>query len=88
MDGSGIIRYADGSCYEGQFKNDKYEGKGKLMFKNGGSYEGEFINNLMEGKGKYIYPDDKIYEGYFKMDWSMDLEKYLGMKINILKDIG
>ena len=66
IDGEGIIRYFNGSMYEGQFKNWKYEGKGKITFKNGGSYEGDFYNNLIHGKGKYIYPDGKIYEGNFQ----------------------
>ena len=41
----------DGSKYEGEFKNDEYEGHGIKVFSNGEKYEGEFHKGNMHGKG-------------------------------------
>ena len=40
MHGQGALLFADGSKYEGSFKNDKYEGYGKETMKDGSCYEG------------------------------------------------
>jgi hypothetical protein len=41
LDGFGILTWADGSRYEGQFKDDWIEGKGKVKLANGTEYQGE-----------------------------------------------
>ena len=41
--------------YDGEWKNDKYEGKGIYYYKNGDRYEGDWKNGKREGKGIYYY---------------------------------
>ena len=40
--------------YEGQFKNDAYEGYGRLFYNGISFYEGFFKNNCYNGRGKYV----------------------------------
>ena len=42
----------DGTKYEGDFKNDNFEGKGTLFFSDGGRYEGDWKNGM---RGTYIF---------------------------------
>ncbi len=43
MDGKGKLTYPDGSCYEGEFKEDKRHGQGKYIWVDGHSYIGGWI---------------------------------------------
>ena len=49
--GRGLLVYADGSNYIGQFVNDKREGKGRLNKNNGESIHITWKNDKMEGIG-------------------------------------
>jgi len=49
--GSGLYKWADGSKYDGHWKNNKMEGFGKFSWNNGRYYEGEWKDNMMHGKG-------------------------------------
>ena len=49
------IIFEDDSFYEGDMKDEKFDGKGKLYINNGDKYEGEWKNGLREGKGIYYY---------------------------------
>ena len=54
MEGQGELIDADGNLvYEGQWKDDHYEGKGRLMGRGTDftKYEGEFRGGRMEGFG-------------------------------------
>ena len=42
---------ANGDVYEGDFKNNKFDGRGIERLKNGQRYEGKWKNNLKNGKG-------------------------------------
>jgi hypothetical protein len=42
----------DGCYYEGDFKDDKFEGKGIYKFANGEFYDGEWLDDNINGKGK------------------------------------
>ena len=70
----GVIKHGIGKeykddklIYEGEYKNDKFNGKGILHYQYGSTpntkYEGEFKDNKPNGKGKFIYPNGTIYEG-------------------------
>lgn len=39
--GYGIIKFADGATYEGEFRNNMLHGKGKYVWKDGKMYDGE-----------------------------------------------
>jgi hypothetical protein len=50
-DGKGVLKYDDGSCFEGSWKCDqRIEGTMKLQ--NGAFYIGSFKNDRFEGMGK------------------------------------
>ncbi len=44
MHGKGIMKYADGSIYEGDWVNDVMHGEGIFIYDDGSKYEGEFQN--------------------------------------------
>ncbi len=61
----GILKYQDGSKYEGQLKNNKFEGYG-THFRPDGTirYQGEFKEGVYHGKGIWYHPNGKKwYEG-------------------------
>ena len=66
MEGRGILNYPDGSSYEGDFKNAKFEGKGILRCTSRYVYEGDFKDGKCEGEGTLTYANGNVYEGHFK----------------------
>ena len=59
-DGKGKEYYSNGNLkYEGNFKNDEYDGRGKYYFENGEYYEGDFEKGKKIGSG-YIYKEGQI----------------------------
>lgn len=48
------MTYADGSKYEGEFKEGKKAGQGSRFFPSGDRYVGSFENNVMHGTGIYF----------------------------------
>ena len=54
MHGKGVITYADGSIYEGEFKDNLKNGYGSYAYQNGEKYNGEFLNEMRHGKGILI----------------------------------
>lgn len=67
-DGRGQQIWADGSLYEGMWKNDKANGLGRLIHADGDVYEGEWKDDKAHGFGKYMHTDGAQYEGYWKED--------------------
>ena len=49
MDGTGILRQADGVKFKGSFKGGLKEGKGVMEDAEGIRYEGTFHNDLKDG---------------------------------------
>ena len=49
--GKGKLIFIDGSYYEGNFKDDLFNGKG-IFVKNDSIYKGDFLNGKKHGKGK------------------------------------
>lgn len=71
--GKGTLIYLDdaeghymGDRYEGDFKNNEFEGYGKYRFADGDIYEGEFHKSSLEGYGVLTFGDGYRYEGQFK----------------------
>ena len=56
-DGKGQQIWADGSLYEGLWKNDKANGLGRLIHADGDVYEGEWKDDKAHGYGKYMHTD-------------------------------
>ncbi|CDW86547.1 morn repeat protein [Stylonychia lemnae] len=67
-DGKGRNIYADGSLYDGYWRNDKANGRGRLIHANGDVYEGEWKDDKTDGFGKYYHIDGSCYEGHWKED--------------------
>lgn len=44
-DGRGVQIWADGSIYEGYWKNDRANGRGRLIHSDGDVYEGEWVDD-------------------------------------------
>jgi hypothetical protein len=59
MEGKGIMIWADGSRYEGDFKSGKIEGQGTKVFSNGNTYIGWWKNDLQHGSGVYLSVKDQ-----------------------------
>jgi len=61
----GTARYQDRSCYEGEWKDDRWNGKGThttAVF----VYVGDFVRGKKEGFGKCEYESGAYYEGPWK----------------------
>jgi len=53
----GVLKYSDGSRYNGFILNDKRNGYGTLMSDNFQViYQGEWANDTYHGKGKFFNP--------------------------------
>ena len=61
------IYFPQGDIYEGEIKEQNFNGKGKLTSSEE-IYEGDFVDGQKEGKGKLIFNDNVIYEGNFNKD--------------------
>ncbi|MGH8435367.1 MAG: C13 family peptidase [Pseudomonas sp.] len=66
LQGPGRVDYANGSWFQGQFKDGQPEGLGKWQGPSGESYVGEFHQGLFDGQGKLTYSNGSSYEGGFK----------------------
>ena len=65
-DGVGLMIYAGGNEYEGQFSNGVIDGYGTYKWANGDSYQGKFKNNKRnDGIGTYTWANGASYQGGF-----------------------
>ena len=64
----GIYRFANGSVYEGEWRDGKRTGQGKSTWPDGDVYEGGFKDDKRHGQGKYTYANGNVYEGGYKDD--------------------
>ncbi len=63
VNGKGIIKYADGTVYDGSFIDSLWNGTGVMVWQNGDKYIGDFKAGYRTGKGKYYYANGVIHEG-------------------------
>lgn len=74
-DGVGKFIFDNGDVYDGDVRNDEFQGNGKpfrnnrigtMEWADGNTYTGDFKMGLMQGRGKYTFRTGKIYAGNFK----------------------
>eukprot|EP00054_Salpingoeca_dolichothecata_P031852 m.264814 g.264814 ORF g.264814 m.264814 type:complete len:150 (+) comp28250_c0_seq1:38-487(+) len=65
-EGSGVLTFADGSKYSGNFVNGMCQGLGVLVFPDSSKYEGEFHAGKYHGSGVYQRADGMKFEGEFR----------------------
>jgi hypothetical protein len=67
--GEGVKVFADGSRYEGQWKDGKKSGKGRYIYPDGDVYEGQWLDDKAHGEG---FHQSKLsrYNG----QWAMDMK--------------
>eukprot|EP00904_Undaria_pinnatifida_P008783 jgi/Undpi1/5034/HiC_scaffold_19.g08386.m1 len=63
--GKGILRWANGSRYEGYWKAGAIEGKGVFQYGGGDCYRGEFHASKKHGRGVYVWANGNSYTGDF-----------------------
>lgn len=66
--GYGIMKWPDGTVYEGLWENNLYNGRGKLYHASGDLYEGEFVDDMAQGFGIYRHANGSKYVGYWNQD--------------------
>ena len=59
FNGSGIIEFANGDRFEGEFK-ENFVFKGTIYYANGDTYEGEWANQTFNGQGVYAYTKENV----------------------------
>ena len=64
--GSGVFAYPDGSKYEGEFLNSKFEGNGTFYFANNDKYVGQFKENYPHGAGARYHSDGTVENGEWR----------------------
>jgi len=64
--GQGTFTWANGSKYDGEWKDGKTHGQGTYLWASGGKYVGEFKNGKRHGQGTYTGTNGEIYVGEWK----------------------
>lgn len=55
-----LYKYANGSIYMGEMKNNNPNGFGMLIWNDGGFYIGQFVDNRLEGFGILVFEDNTV----------------------------
>ena len=63
--GRGLLRFASGGFYEGEFAENIFNGQGARLYASGTYYEGEFLDGEFHGQGKLRFIDGTTQEGTF-----------------------
>jgi len=80
--GAGILAYPDGSKFEGNFVEGKYDGAGSFYFANGDKYVGDFKNNFPHGKGTRFLKNGETETG----EWSEG--EFIGSSLTVSGKVG
>ena len=64
--GNGKRVYADGSVYDGQWRDGEPHGKGTEVSVGGATYVGDFVEGKRHGKGKFKSPTGDLYDGDYR----------------------
>ena len=68
MTGRGVLRWANGNSYEGDYVNGERTGRGVFRWADGDSYEGDWVNDKKTGRGVFRWPNGNMYDGDFLDD--------------------
>ena len=60
--GKGLFKWNDQSYYNGNFKDENFDGYGEYYWPDGRIYKGAWVDGKMEGQG-YLYHEGKEYTG-------------------------
>ena len=82
-EGRGVMVYASGDMYEGQWKAGKREGQGTTRYAIGNVYVGQYKANTKEGEGKFFYATGDVYEGQYKAGKHEGKGKYSSANGNV-----
>jgi hypothetical protein len=63
MHGKGVLEYAGGGVYEGEFKQDQPNGTGVLKYPDGEVRQGTFVAGQLSGTGSILYANQTRYQG-------------------------
>jgi ankyrin repeat protein len=63
-----VVRWRNGTIYEGDWVNETMDGQGTLTFSNGERYEGQWVHALKQGNGVYVFQDGEKYDGQWMAD--------------------
>ena len=63
--GRGILKFANGDSYNGEWNDDKRSGHGIYQFATGNRYKGGWKDNVQYGRGVMMYRNGDSCEG----DW-------------------
>jgi hypothetical protein len=59
----GKLFLTDGTCYDGDWKDDMFSGVGQISFSNGDNYQGEWKQYLPHRFGVRAYRNGRMYTG-------------------------
>ncbi len=85
-EGTGEMKFSDGSSYVGDWRKGLFHGRGELRGKDGEQYTGEFAQGKKAGNGTVRYANGGTYTGHWKdgkrdgqgtMRWNLD-DSYVG----------
>ena len=60
---TGVGKEINHIIYEGQFKDDIYNGYGRFIYSNGNYYIGNWLDGKRSGWGRLVDKSGKVYEG-------------------------
>lgn len=58
---SGVFKWPNGACYNGEFLENKRHGKGRQKWPDGSSYVGEFLHDVREGFGRHSWFNGEVF---------------------------
>ena len=80
-----MIYSLSGDIYEGNYKDDLFDGEGHYIYKNSGQeYRGEYKNGLMHGKGLYEWSEGEFIEVILLMVKKKEMGKCIGLMGDLL----
>ena len=59
--GNGVMNYANGNKYTGEWKGDSFDGNGEYVWADGRIFKGRYKEGKMHGQGEMLWPDGRTY---------------------------